>query len=91
MAYIKRAEYTVRDNDSIKEEMLDTLYENDSITERKARQLVYYPVPMSLIRWGKYLTPAQITRFLVSVDDLNDNGSKIDETNDEISEDNLGI
>lgn len=85
MAYIKRTNYTVINNDIIKEEMLEALYELDTISEAKARQLVYYPVPMTLIRWGKYLTPAQISRFLVEVG--NENGSNVED--DDI--DNIGI
>ena len=35
----------------------------------KARQLVYYPTPMSLIRWGKWLTPIEIDKYLVECED----------------------
>ena len=34
------------------------------ISTTKARQLVYYPVPMSLIRWARYLDPSECTMFL---------------------------
>lgn len=63
MAYIKRGKYTVIDDDVIKSEMLDVLIEK-GIADNKARQLVFYPVPMSLIRWSKYLEPSEIKLFL---------------------------
>ena len=64
MAYIKREKYTVIDDNDLKKELLDTLLEK-GIQSVKARQLVYYPVPMSLIRWSKYLNPQQIKDFLL--------------------------
>lgn len=63
MAYIRREKYTVIDDNDIKKEMLDTLLEK-GIQSTKAKQLVYYPVPMSLIRWAKWLEPAECDMFL---------------------------
>ena len=63
MAYVKRGKYTVIDDDVIKSEMLDALIEK-GIADNKARQLVFYPVPMSLIRWAKWLNPSEIKLFL---------------------------
>lgn len=63
MAYIKRGKYTVIDDDVIKSEMLDALIEK-GIADNKARQLVFYPVPMSLIRWARWLNPSEIKLFL---------------------------
>lgn len=86
MAYIERTKYTIVDDDFLKEELLDILYEKDDLSSTKARQLVYYPVPMSLIRWGKYLTPAQVSRYLVAVDN---NGSTISNIDEDIAD--MGI
>lgn len=63
MAYVKRGKYTVIDDDVIKSEMLDALIEK-GIADNKARQLVFYPVPMSLIRWARWLNPSEIKLFL---------------------------
>lgn len=63
MAYIKRDKYTVIDDDVIKSEMLDALTEK-GVADNKARQLVFYPVPMSLIRWARWLNPSEIKLFL---------------------------
>ncbi len=63
MAYIKRDKYTVIDDDNIKSEMLDALIEK-GIAANKARQLVFYPVPMSLIRWARWLNPSECSMFL---------------------------
>lgn len=64
MAYQKRIKYTVVEDNSLKEELLEILENLGTISRAKARQLVYYPVPMSLIRWGNYLTPAQAEKYL---------------------------
>lgn len=64
MAYIKREKYTVTDDLNLKKEMLQTLLDKD-IPTVKARQLVYYPVPMSLIRWARWLEPSECSMFLV--------------------------
>lgn len=70
MAYIKRDFYTVPDDGDIKEELLEVLIAN-GIKETKAKQLVYYPRPMSLIRWSRYLTAKQMEKYLV-INDLKD-------------------
>lgn len=64
MAYIKREKYTVIDDDNLKGEMLQTLMDK-GISSVKARQLVYYPIPMSLIRWARWLEPSECSMFLV--------------------------
>ena len=63
MAYIKREKYTIINDNDIKKEMLQALLDN-GVQSTKARQLVYYPVPMSLIRWAKWLDPEQCEMFL---------------------------
>ena len=63
MAYIKREKYTVINDSDLKKELLDVLLEK-GITSVKAKQLVYYPVPMSLIRWSRYLDPSECDMFL---------------------------
>lgn len=63
MAYIKREKYTVVEDDDLKKELLDTLLEK-GLNKSKAKQLVYYPTPMSLIRWSNYLEPSECTMFL---------------------------
>lgn len=63
MAYMKREKYTIVNDDELKKELLDVLLEK-GIPSVKARQLVYYPVPMSLIRWAKWLDPSECTMFL---------------------------
>ena len=68
MAYIKRSKYTIIDNDELKKELLDLLEEKD-IKSVKARELVYYPRPMSLIRWAKYLDPEEIKIYLQPYED----------------------
>lgn len=72
MAYQKKRLYTVTDDLDAKAELLELLYEKDGVTTIKARQLVYYPTPMSLIRWGKWLTPHEIDRYLVECDNQDD-------------------
>ena len=69
MAYEKRKLYTVSDDLDTKAELLETLYEKENVSTIKARQLVYYPTPMSLIRWGKWLTPMEMDKYLVEYDD----------------------
>ena len=69
MAYEKRKLYTVSDDLDTKAELLETLYEKENVSTIKARQLVYYPTPMSLIRWGKWLTPIEMDKYLVEYDD----------------------
>lgn len=64
MAYQKRFKYTIAEDNDLKQELLEILENLGTISKSKARQLVYYPVPMSLIRWGNYLTPAQIEKYL---------------------------
>ena len=64
VAYVKREKYLPNPNTDVLEEMLSTLIEN-GVASKKARQLVYYPVPMSLIRWSNYLNPQQIKDFLL--------------------------
>lgn len=63
MAYIKREKYTIIDDDDLKKELIDVLLEK-GIPSVKVRQLVYYPVPMSLIRWAKWLDPSECKMFL---------------------------
>lgn len=63
MAYIKRTKLTVIESNDIKEEMLETLIEK-GIPSATARRLVFYPRPMSAIRWSKYLSPNEIEIFL---------------------------
>ncbi|MEE3417778.1 MAG: hypothetical protein VZQ62_00395 [Methanosphaera sp.] len=63
MAYIKREKYTVINDSDLKKELLDVLLEK-GIPPVKAKQLVYYPVPMSLIRWSRYLDPSECDMFL---------------------------
>lgn len=70
MAYIKREKYTVINDDELKKELLDVLLEKGTPSV-KARQLVYYPVPMSLIRWAKWLEPSECTMFLEPYDEEN--------------------
>ena len=70
MAYIKREKYTVINDSDLKKELLDVLLEK-GIPSVKAKQLVYYPVPMSLIRWSRYLDPSECDMFL---EPYNENG-----------------
>lgn len=86
MPYVKRVKYKVSDNDDIKEEFINCLIEKGEITPAKARQLAYYSPSMSLIRWGKYLTPQEAREFLVSDDEEN----TVTDFNEKVEED-LGI
>lgn len=63
MAYIKREKYTVKNDDIVKSEMLEALAEK-GLPEKKIKQLVFYPTPMSLIRWSNYLEPSEMKLFL---------------------------
>lgn len=87
MAYVKREKYLPNPNTDVLEEMLSTLIEN-GVASKKARQLVYYPVPMSLIRWSKYLNPQQIKDFLLPENEIKES-VEVDEV-DEFEYD-LGI
>ena len=71
MAYVKREKYLPNPDTAVLEEMLSTLIEN-GVASKKARQLVYYPVPMSLIRWSNYLNPQQIKDYLVPENETNE-------------------
>ncbi len=72
MAYIKREKYTIVSDNDLKKELLDVLLEK-GLTSAKARQLVYYPVPMSLIRWSRYLDPSECDMFLERYDENDEN------------------
>lgn len=72
MAYIKREKYTVINDSDLKKELLDVLLEK-GITPVKAKQLVYYPVPMSLIRWSRYLDPSECDMFLEPYNENDEN------------------
>ena len=63
MAYMKREKYTVVNDNDLKKELLELLLSKD-IPSVKARQLVYYPIPMSLIRWSRYLDPSECEMYL---------------------------
>lgn len=65
MAYMKRQKMTIIDDNDMKNELLIELNENPNISGAKARQLILFPTPMSAIRWAKWLTPAQIEKYLV--------------------------
>ena len=47
MAYEKRKLYTITDDLDLKTELLEVLYDKEDVSTIKARQLVYYPTPMS--------------------------------------------
>lgn len=70
MSYVKREKYTVTSNGDLRKELLDVLLEK-GVKSSKARQIVYYPIPMSLIRWSKYLDPSECSMFL---EPYNENG-----------------
>lgn len=72
MAYIKREKYTVINANDLKKELLDVLLEK-GIKSVKAKQLVYYPVPMSLIRWSRYLDPSECDMFLEPYNENDEN------------------
>lgn len=72
MAYIKREKYTVISDSDLKKELLNVLLEK-GIPSVKAKQLVYYPVPMSLIRWSRYLDPSECDMFLEPYNENDEN------------------
>ena len=74
MAYQKKMLYTVTEDLDLKTELLELLYDKEDVSSIKARQLVYYPTPMSLIRWGKWLNPHEIDRYLVEYEPEEDLG-----------------
>ena len=67
MSYVKREKYTIVDDNDLKKELLQILLEKD-VPSTKARQLIYYPVPMSLIRWARWLDPEECEKYLESYD-----------------------
>lgn len=72
MAYVKREKYTVINDGELKKELLNVLLDK-GIASVKARQLVYYPVPMSLIRWSRYLEPNECDMFLEPYNENDEN------------------
>ena len=68
MAYVKRDKYTVVNNNEAKKELLELLKEK-GIQNTKAKQLVFYPRPMSLIRWSNYLEPDEMDEYLELYDE----------------------
>ena len=70
MAYIKKIKYTVKNDDNLKDQLLCILLEK-GIPSNKARNLVYYPRPMSIIRWSNYLDTAEMKTFLIPFDENN--------------------
>lgn len=71
MAYVKRYKYTIINDNDLKKELLDLL-KAKGVKSVKARQLVYYPVPMSLIRWAKYLEPNECEIYLEPYEEPNE-------------------
>lgn len=63
MAYIKRDKYIVINDNDVKKELLKILKEK-GIQSTKAKELVFYPRPMSLIRWSNYLEPDEMDEYL---------------------------
>ena len=67
MSYVKREKYTIVNDSDLKKELLQILLEK-GVPSAKARQLIYYPVPMSLIRWARWLDPDECEKYLESYD-----------------------
>lgn len=86
MAYVKRTKYVVSEDDEIREEFINCLIEKEEVTPARARELAYYSPAMSLIRWGRYLTPQEAKEFLVPFD-----GEEVTEEFSKNVEENLGI
>lgn len=72
MAYIKREKYTISSDGELRKELLNVLLEK-GIPSGKAKQLVYYPVPMSLIRWSRYLDPNECEMYLEPYNENDEN------------------
>lgn len=68
MAYIARKKYTVSSDNDLKKELIDLLIEK-GVKPSKARQLIYYPTPMSLIRWAKWLDPNECDIYLEPIEE----------------------
>lgn len=90
MAYIKREKYTVIDDDDVKKEMLKAL-EEKGISSMKARQLVLYPTPMSLIRWAKWLDPGECKMFLEPYNEEEVQNEYVEEEENDESQDYFGF
>lgn len=88
MAYVKRTKYTIKNDDNVKDELLNVLLEK-GIPSNKARNLVFYPRPMSLIRWSKYLDATEIRLFLVPFDE--DNVEKTETIEEDMSDIEFGF
>ena len=86
MAYVKRTKYVVIEDNEIREEYINCLIEKEEVTPARARELAYYSPAMSLIRWGRYLTPQEAKEFLVPFD-----GEEATEEFSKNVEENLGI
>lgn len=69
MAYIKREKMVVRKDKF--EDFINLMIEK-GVPSMKAKQLVYYPTPMSLIRWAKWLTPEECEEYLVLESEANE-------------------
>ena len=72
MAYIKREKYTVSSDGELRKELLNVLLEK-GIPSGKAKQLVYYPLPMSLIRLSRYLDPNECDMYLEPYNENDEN------------------
>lgn len=90
MAYIKREKYTVIDDDDVKKEMIKAL-EEKGISSMKARQLVLYPTPMSLIRWAKWLDPGECKMFLEPYNEEEVQNEYAEEEENDESQDYFGF
>lgn len=89
MAYVARTKMVVKEN---KYEEFIELMVNKGVSVTKAKQLVYVPTPMSIIRWSRYLSPNECKEFLVPEDyasfeeeteNYNTYENVVDEENDE--------
>ena len=71
MAYHKRKLFVTTPNGDLQNEMIEVLkYKEPKIRGDKIKQLVFEPVPMSKIRWLKWLTPAEMERYLVGYEEF---------------------
>lgn len=67
MAYVQREKLTVINSAKVREELLDILIAIPEMKGNYARKMVFYPTPMSAIRWSRYLTPTEIDKYLCPV------------------------
>lgn len=67
MAYQKTKKYIIKQDNDVKQELLDIL--SDRFGAPRAKKIIFLSVPMSLIRWAKWLDIKEFDTYLEEVED----------------------